>query len=64
MKTPRAIIQGGTSGMGLAIAKSLADRGIPLILVGRTESKLAKARLEITQEANVPVETWQADVTD
>ncbi|WP_420412956.1 SDR family NAD(P)-dependent oxidoreductase [Roseibium sp.] len=64
MKSPYAVIQGGTSGMGLAIAKNLASRGIPLILIGRNESKLARAQSEITSTDNVPVETWQADVTN
>lgn len=64
MKSPYAVIQGGTSGMGLAIAKNLAGRGIPLILIGRSENKLARAQSEITSTDNVPVETWQADVTD
>ncbi|MEM8839292.1 MAG: SDR family NAD(P)-dependent oxidoreductase, partial [Pseudomonadota bacterium] len=39
-----AIIQGGTSGMGLATAHRLAARGIALVLIGRNPDKLASAR--------------------
>jgi len=59
-----AIIQGGTSGMGLATAHRLAARGIPLILIGRSTEKLAGAKSDIENRHNVPVEIWQADVTD
>ena len=38
-----AAVVGGTSGIGLATAERLAARGIPLILIGRSEEKLAKA---------------------
>ena len=59
-----AIIQGGSSGMGLATAHRLAARGVPLILIGRNPEKLSKARQEIEDRHNGTVETWQADVTD
>ncbi|MTI43264.1 short-subunit dehydrogenase [Roseibium hamelinense] len=58
-----AIVQGGSSGMGLAAAKRLARRGIPLILVSRSGAKLEAARSEIQAISNVPVDLWRADVT-
>lgn len=58
-----AIIQGGTSGMGLATAQRLAGQGISLILIGRNEEKLTNARNAITKAYDVTVDTWQADVT-
>ncbi|WP_420334500.1 SDR family NAD(P)-dependent oxidoreductase [Roseibium sp.] len=58
-----AIIQGGTSGMGLATAHRLAARGIPLVLIGRTPDKLSSARSELETRHQATVETWQADVT-
>jgi len=61
--TSIAIIQGGTSGMGLATAHRLAARGIPLILIGRNPDKLASARAELETRHEAKVETWQADVT-
>ncbi|MET1415904.1 SDR family oxidoreductase [Roseibium sp. HPY-6] len=63
MDTSIAIIQGGTSGMGLATAHRLAARGIPLVLIGRNTEKLATARAEIEARHNVTVDTWRADVT-
>jgi NAD(P)-dependent dehydrogenase (short-subunit alcohol dehydrogenase family) len=59
-----AIIQGGSSGMGLATARRLAERGIPLILIGRNTEKLADARRELESKFEISVETWQADVTN
>lgn len=64
MTNPYAVIIGGTSGMGLATAQKLAERGIPLILVGRSDIKLANAKSKITDTFDIPVETWQADVTN
>ncbi|MEL7525059.1 MAG: SDR family oxidoreductase [Pseudomonadota bacterium] len=63
MTTSIAIIQGGTSGMGLATAHRLAARGIPLVLIGRNPDKLASARAELQSRHQATVETWQADVT-
>lgn len=58
-----AIIQGGTSGMGLATAHRLAARGIPLVLIGRNLKKLSTARERLESMHQVDVGTWQADVT-
>lgn len=64
MTNPYAVIQGGTSGMGLAIAKHLAARNIPLILIGRTLEKLDTAKAEINAAFPIDIKLWQADVTD
>ncbi len=64
MTNPYAVIQGGTSGMGLAIAKHLAGRSIPLILIGRTREKLEKAKAEISALHPIQIHLWQSDVTD
>lgn len=64
MTNPVAIIQGGTSGMGLATAHRLAARGIPLILIGRYADKLSRARSEIDARHGGSVDLWQTDVTD
>nr|WP_319384492.1 SDR family oxidoreductase [uncultured Roseibium sp.] len=58
-----AIIQGGTSGMGLATAHRLAARGIPLVLIGRNPDKLSTARAQLESMHQVDVDTWRADVT-
>lgn len=59
-----AIIQGGSSGMGLATAKRLAARGVTPVLVGRNADKLSTAKADIEAEHSVDVMTWQADVTN
>ncbi|WP_434054941.1 MAG: SDR family oxidoreductase [Roseibium sp.] len=58
-----AIIQGGTSGMGLATAHRLAARDVPLVLIGRSPDKLSSARDSLAAQHKVTVETWRADVT-
>jgi short-subunit dehydrogenase len=44
---PWALITGASDGTGLAFARQLAGDGIKLILVGRSESKLAAAKAEL-----------------
>ncbi len=44
---PWALITGGSDGVGLAIARKLAAEGLKLILVGRSEAKLAAAAAEL-----------------
>lgn len=47
MKKKTAVVTGGASGLGLAIAKKLASNDIRTIIVGRTEKKLVAARDEL-----------------
>ena len=54
-----AMIVGGSSGMGYAIAEQLTNKGIDVVLIGRSRTKLDAAK------ANLPagrVETLQADL--
>src|SRR5262245_44581286 len=57
-----ALITGGGSGIGLAVAKRFLDEGASVAIAGRTESKLQEA---VKQLRNNPGLFWQAcDVTN
>jgi len=59
----RALITGGSSGIGLATARELAALGAGLVLVARNREKLEKARAEITAQApDCSVEIISADL--
>jgi 3-oxoacyl-[acyl-carrier protein] reductase len=63
LRGDRALITGGSRGIGLAAATSLAAEGASVGLVARDEEGLAAAAAELSQY-NVPVATAAADVTD
>ena len=46
-----AVITGGSSGIGLAIAKSLIDEGAEIVITGRTEETLKKAVIALGENA-------------
>lgn len=54
----RALITGGSRGLGLEMARALADAGAELVLVGREADSLAKAAAEFNGKAA----TIQADI--
>ena len=63
MKTPNhpiALIVGGSSGMGFETARRLLKRNLPTVLVGKSFSKLEKAKRELSEMGNV--EIIQADL--
>jgi NAD(P)-dependent dehydrogenase (short-subunit alcohol dehydrogenase family) len=47
LKDKRALITGGTSGMGIATARSMAEKGASVIITGRSETRGASAAEEI-----------------
>lgn len=58
-----ALIIGGSSGMGLATAKQLAENGSNLIIVGRDEEKLAHVKeqlLPLTQVDTLAVDLYES----
>lgn len=52
-KSKRAVIIGGTSGMGLATAKMLLNEGARVLLTGRSQAGLESARKELGTRAIV-----------
>ena len=55
-----AVISGGADGLGLAVARRLAARGVRLVLLDRNEEALAKAQTEF----GTATITACVDVTD
>lgn len=58
----KAIITGGSDGIGYAIAKSFAENGADLLLVARNQEKLLKAASQLTN-TGVSVETLAHDLS-
>lgn len=59
-----ALITGGTSGIGAAFARQLAQRGYGLVLVARNEERLASMASELYALSGMPVETIVADLAE
>lgn len=57
---PIALIVGGSSGIGLATAKRLLERHIPVTIVGKSQDKLEAALCELSRLGTV--ETLHADL--
>lgn len=58
----RALITGGNRGIGLAIARKFAEKGIDLILIGRNSKTLDSAKKELSGKVDVSV--FKCDVSD
>lgn len=59
-----ALITGASKGIGFASAEALAEEGVNLILVARTQSDLESAREKVSAHWNVGVEIHAFDVSD
>lgn len=59
----RAVVCGGSSGIGLEIARTLAAEGVDIVLVARTPERLRQARIEVLAAGAVEAETIAADLS-
>src|SRR4051795_9051655 len=59
-----ALITGASKGIGYAAAESLADEGVNVILVSRTQEDLDAARQRIASRWNVNVQVHAYDLSD
>ncbi|NGN68161.1 SDR family oxidoreductase [Streptomyces sp. A7024] len=60
----KAVVTGGTHGMGLAIVQALLDEGAEVVLTGRNESSNEAARAELKGRAAHVVRSDAADAAD
>ncbi|MDQ8704530.1 SDR family oxidoreductase [Streptomyces sp. LHD-70] len=60
----KAVVTGGTHGMGLAIVKALLAEGAEVVLTGRSERTLEEARTELKGEAAHVVRSDAASMAD
>lgn len=63
LKDGLAVITGGSSGIGLATARMLADEGARVVLVARDEAKLALAAADLAP-AGACIATYPCDLSD
>lgn len=59
----RALVIGGSSGLGLAAARALAAEGVNLVLFARSPGPLAAAKEALRHHPGVEIETLSGDIT-
>ena len=59
-----ALVTGASSGIGLEICKSLAKRGVNIILTSRSENKLKRISEEINSNYGVSTDYFVCDLVD
>ncbi len=63
IKGRRAIVTGGSSGIGFETTRLFLEEGVRVLICGRDAGKLAKARDELAKQTGGEVHTVQADMT-
>lgn len=61
-KQKQAIIIGGSSGIGRAVAEILLTQGASIVIVGRNLKKLQSVASDLGRHGSL--QTWQADISD
>jgi len=64
MNSKYALITGASSGIGLEIAKSLAQRNFNLVLTARSNETLKKISKEISKKFSVKVDFISSDLSE
>jgi len=62
--TEKALVLGGSTGMGLATARKLRARGFDLVLVSRSETNLAAAKADLAAAPGGSIETHAVNLYD
>ena len=63
LKNKIAVITGGSVGIGLAVARGLAEEGVHLVLVARNQQRLELEAAKISQDYGVEATAMVADVS-
>jgi len=63
LKNKIAVITGGSTGIGLAVARGLAEEGVHLVLVARNRQRLEQESAKISADSGVEVTAMVADVS-
>jgi 3-oxoacyl-[acyl-carrier protein] reductase len=59
----RAVVIGGSQGLGYAVCERLAAEGVDLVIFARGEEKLAQAAKDLGKYQNVKIHTIAGDIT-
>ena len=63
IKGRRALVVGGSSGLGLACAEALANEGVDIVLFARSQQNLDQAAQHIQNLAGVRCDTFAGNIT-
>jgi NAD(P)-dependent dehydrogenase (short-subunit alcohol dehydrogenase family) len=64
LRGKKALVTGGSKGIGRACAEALAEEGCDIVLVARTAADLEAVRAKIAGEHNVAVRYYAVDLSD